>query len=408
MLNPFRHHRMKTNKYFGLDRNIFFTGLTSFFTDTSTKMVYSVMPLFLLSIGASKTTLSLIEGIAESTASLLKAFSGFWSDKIGRNKPFMILGYGLTALITPIYAFVRTPMQVLVFRFVERIGKGIRTAPRDSLISGSVKENETGKSFGFHKAMDNSGAIVGPLFAFVLLSLFPLNFDYIFLIATIPAVLGVLTIVFLIKEKRVGITLPQEKFTFKKLPRKFYLFLIIIFVFALGNSTDALLLVKTSETGIKQSFIPFIYMIFNTVSVLLAIPIGKLSDKRGRGKLIILGFLIYALVYFLFGAFHSIKVFIFAFVLYGFYSALTDSCQKAMISDLVDKEVKGTGFGIYHAVLGITLLPASIIAGLLYDRVNSSAPFYFGAAMALLAACFMIVFVVYFKKQQAEAGPRFF
>jgi len=172
MLNPFRHHRMKTNKYFGLDRNIFFTGLTSFFTDTSTKMVYSVMPLFLLSIGASKTTLSLIEGIAESTASLLKAFSGFWSDKIGRNKPFMILGYGLTALITPIYAFVRTPMQVLVFRFVERIGKGIRTAPRDSLISGSVKENETGKSFGFHKAMDNSGAIVGPLVCFCFIASF--------------------------------------------------------------------------------------------------------------------------------------------------------------------------------------------------------------------------------------------
>ena len=157
---------MKTNRrYFGLDKNIFFTGLTSFFTDTSSKMVYSVMPLFLLSIGATKTQLSLIEGIAESTASLLKAVSGFWSDKIGKNKPFMIIGYAATALVTPLYSYVVHPMQVLVFRFLERVGKGIRTAPRDSLVAASSPKNETGKSFGFHKAMDNSGAIIGPLIA---------------------------------------------------------------------------------------------------------------------------------------------------------------------------------------------------------------------------------------------------
>lgn len=387
-------------KIFGLEKNAFFTGLTSFFTDTSTKMVYSVMPLFLLSIGASKTTISLIEGIAESTASLLKAISGYWSDKIGKNKPFMIIGYGITAIITPLYALARIPIQILFFRFFERIGKGLRAAPRDSLISGSIKKNEAGKTFGFQKAMDNSGAIVGPLIAFLLLSIFPLNYSYIFLLATIPAILGVLTIIIFIKEAKAEKKETTNKISLKLLPKKFYFFLIIIFVFTLGNSADALLLVKTSETGIDKSYIPFVYMIFNTVSVLLAIPIGKLSDRIGREKLIILGFIVYAIVYYFFGRFNSINVFIFLFMLYGFYSALTDGSQKAMISDIVSKDLKGTGFGIYHAVLGITLLPASLIAGLLYDKVNSNAPFYFGSIMALIATILMIIFTVLDKRKR--------
>jgi MFS family permease len=390
----------KKKKIFGLEKNAFFTGLTSFFTDTSTKMVYSVMPLFLLSIGASKTTISLIEGIAESTASLLKAISGYWSDKIGKNKPFMIIGYGITAIITPLYALARIPIQILFFRFFERIGKGLRAAPRDSLISGSIKKNEAGKTFGFQKAMDNSGAIVGPLIAFLLLSIFPLNYSHIFLLATIPAILGVLTIIIFIKEVKTEKKESTNKISLKQLPKKFYFFLIIIFVFTLGNSADALLLVKTSETGIDKSYIPFVYMIFNTVSVLLAIPIGKLSDRIGREKLIILGFLVYGIVYYFFGRFNSINVFILLFILYGFYSALTDGSQKAMISDIVSKDLKGTGFGVYHAVLGITLLPASLIAGLLYDRVNSNAPFYFGSVMALIATILMIIFTILNKRKR--------
>ena len=387
-------------KIFGLEKNAFFTGLTSFFTDTSTKMVYSVMPLFLLSIGASKTTISLIEGIAESTASLLKAISGYWSDKIGKNKPFMVIGYGITAIVTPLYALARIPSQILFFRFFERIGKGLRAAPRDSLISGSIQKNEAGKTFGFQKAMDNSGAIVGPLIAFLLLSIFPLNYSYIFLLATIPAILGVLTIIIFIKEAKAEKKETTNKISLKLLPKKFYFFLIIIFVFTLGNSADALLLVKTSETGIDKSYIPFVYMIFNTVSVLLAIPIGKLSDRIGREKLIILGFIVYAIVYYFFGRFNSINVFIFLFMLYGFYSALTDGSQKAMISDIVSKDLKGTGFGIYHAVHGITLLPASLIAGLLYDKVNSNAPFYFGSIMALIATILMIIFTILDKRKR--------
>ncbi len=233
----------------------------------------------------------------------------------------------------------------------------------------------------------------------ILLYFFPLNFENIFILATIPAIIGVFTIIFFIKEAHSENKGNHQKITLNQLPKKYYFFLFIIFVFALGNSTDALLLVKTTETGINQSYVPFIYMIFNTVSVLLAIPFGKLSDRIGREKLIILGFLIYSIVYFLFGAYNNINIFIFLFILYGFYSALTDSCQKAMVSDLVDKDLKGTGFGIYHSVLGVTLLPASIIAGLLYDKVNSSAPFYFGAAMALIAAIFMIIFTFYSSKK---------
>lgn len=390
---------MKSNKIFGLERNVFFTGLTSFFTDTSTKMVYSVMPLFLLSIGASKTSIAMIEGIAESTASLFKAFSGYWSDKIGKNKPFMIIGYGVTALITPLYAFATVPLQILIFRFLERIGKGLRAAPRDSLVSASVPKEEAGRSFGFHKAMDNSGAIFGPLAAFVLLYLFPLSFKTIFILATIPALLGVATIVLFIKEAKSAKKEEKPAFHLKQLPKKFYLFLAVIFVFTLGNSADALLLVKTAETGINKAYIPFVYMIFNMVSVVLAVPIGKLSDKVGREKLIIAGFFVYALTYFLFGRYNSINVFFFLFLLYGLYSALTDSSQKAMVSDIVSKDLRGTGYGIYHSVLGITLLPASLIAGLLYDKVNSNAPFYFGASMAFIAALLMMLFVLVDRKQ---------
>ena len=178
-----------------------------------------------------------------------------------------------------------------------------------------------------------------------------------------------------------------------------YFFLIIVFVFTLGNSADALLLVKTTETGINKAYIPFVYMIFSTISVLLAIPIGNLSDKIGREKLIIAGFLVYAVVYYCFGKFNTISAFILLFTLYGLYSALTDGTQKAMDADIVSKDIKGTGFGIFQAVLGITLLPASLIAGLLYDHVNSNAPFYFGATMALIAAILMIIFTLTSKKR---------
>jgi MFS family permease len=383
----------KEKRFFGFKRNIIFTGLTSFLTDTSVKMVYSVMPMFLLSIGASKTSLSIIEGIAESTSALVKTLSGFWSDKIGKNKPFMLIGYGLSALIIPLYSFVVSPIQVLYLRFMERLGKGFRTAPRDSLIAGSVTNGETGKSFGLQKAMDNSGAIVGPLAAFAMLSLFPGNFHLIFLLAGIPAILGIFVIIFGIKEAKKNKESLFRKFRFKDFPRRYYLFLAIIFIFTLGNSTDALLMVKANEVGVKVAFIPLVYLVTSVVSVLLAIPIGTLSDKIGKEKILIAGFVIYAIVYFGFGITGSIGTIVFLFALYGLYSAATDGIQKAFISDIIDNNKQGTGMGIYNALLGITLLPASVIAGLLYDKINSHIPFYFGAVTALVSAVLMLFFI---------------
>lgn len=377
---------------FGLERNIFFAGLTSFLTDTSTKMIYCIMPLFLLSIGASKTTLSLIEGIAESTASVLKALSGSWSDKIGKNKPFMLIGYVVTAIITPIYSIAVSPFQVLYLRFIERVGKGIRTAPRDSLVAGSSQNGKMGKSFGFHKAMDNCGAIIGPLIAFLILLIFPGDYRRVFFFAAIPALLGVLTIIFFIREaKRKKDNLPK-KIGLKDFSKRYYLFLVIVFIFTLGNSTDALLIVKAKDIGINITYIPLVYLIFNSVSVLFAMPMGILSDRIGREKLIIFGYLIYSIVYYGFGKTSNETIVITLFALYGLYSAATDGIQKALVSDMIDKDKKGTGLGIYNSLLGITLLPASLIAGILYDKVNSSVPFYFGASTAFIAAILMFVF----------------
>jgi len=389
--------KQKKNKIFGFSKNIVFIGLTSFLTDTSVKMLYSVMPMFLMSIGASKTSLALIEGLAESTASLIKGLSGFWSDKIGKNKPFLIIGYGLSALIIPLYVFVYAPIHVLLLRFVERFGKGIRTAPRDSLIAGSVVNGESGKSFGLQKAMDNSGAIVGPLIAFGLLLLFPGNFKIIFLLAGIPAILAIFVIIFGIKEAKKRKAELFTKFHFRDFSPKFYFFLAIIFIFTLGNSTDALLMVKANEVGIKVAFIPLVYLITNLVSVVFAIPIGKFSDRVGKEKILVVGFLIYAAVYFGFGISGNISFIVTLFAFYGLYSAATDGIQKAFISDLTDKNKKGTGLGIYNALLGITLLPASLIAGSLYDKVDSSVPFYFGAATAIISAILMVFFILKYK-----------
>jgi MFS family permease len=394
----------KERKLFGFSRNIIFTGVISFLTDSSVKIIYSIMPMFLMSLGASKTSLALIEGIAESTSSVFKVISGFWSDKIGKNKPFMLIGYGLSALVLPIYAFVITPLHVLIIRFTERVGKGIRTAPRDSLIAGSVTNGETGKAFGFQKTMDNSGAIVGPLIAFGLLSFFPGNYRLIMIFAGIPAIIAIFVIIFGLKEVRKNKKELFTKFHFRDFSTKFYLFLIVIFIFTLGNSTDALLMVKANELGIKVAFIPLVYLVTSVVSVIMAIPIGSLSDKIGKEKILVTGFLIYAIVYFGFGSTSGTHLIVTLFALYGLYSAATDGIQKAFISDLVDKNKKGTALGIYNALLGLTLLPASLIAGILYDKVDSNAPFYFGAVTAILAAVCMILFIFYNKRVMHRAA----
>lgn len=377
---------------FGLNRNVFFMGITSFLTDTASKMIYSVMPLFLMSLGASKTELSIIEGIAESTASVIKAVSGRFSDKIRKNKPFMIVGYAFTAILSPLFAIVTSPIHVLAIRFTERVGKGIRSAPRDSLIAASSDSNGRGKSFGFHKAMDNSGAIIGPLLASGILFLFPKQYRVVFIAAFLPAMIGLIALIKYVRESKEVRAKSIETFKLSDFPLKYYALLGIVVFFTLGNSTDALLLIKAGDIGIKAALIPIVYMLTSVVSVLAAVPIGMLSDKIGRERLIIFGYLLYAAVYFGFGRTSSQMALVMLFALYGLYSASTDGIQKALVSDIVDKDKLGTGLGIYNSLVGITLLPASLIAGLLYDNVNNQAPFYFGSAMALAAAVLMLVF----------------
>ena len=379
-------------KILGLNPNVFFVGITSFLTDTTSKMIYAVMPMFLLSLGATKTELSLIEGIAESTASVMKALSGWWSDKIGQNKPFMIVGYGFAALLSPLFSLAATPFQVLIIRFSERVGKGIRTAPRDSLIAGSTEEKSRGKGFGFHKAMDNSGAILGPLLAFGILALFPGEYRKIFLIAGIPSLFGLTALILFVKEAKKDRTEIPSKIRLSDFPKRYYFFLGIVFLFTLGNSTDALLLVKASDIGVKDAFIPIMYLIFNSVSVIFSIPAGMLSDRIGRERLVIFGYLLYAIIYFGFGATNSKGFLILLFASYGIYSATTDGVQKAMVSDFIEKNKRGTALGLYNCIIGVTLLPASIIAGLLYDNVSNRAPFYFGSVMAFAAAILMAGF----------------
>ena len=389
MLNEDRRNE---KKILGLERNIFFVGTTSFLTDTATKMIYAIMPLFLMTLGATKTEISLIEGISESTASVLKALSGWWSDKVGKNKPFMIIGYAFTAILSPLFSMVTSPLQVLMVRFTERVGKGIRTAPRDSLIAGSSSDHTKGRSFGFHKAMDNSGAILGPLLAFGILSLFPGDYRKVFVFAAIPGFLGLISIIFFVKEAKRDKAERLGRITLKDFSPKYYAFLGIVFIFTLGNSTDALLLIKASDIGVKAVLIPIVYLIFNSVSAIFSVPAGILSDKIGRERLIIFGYLLYAMVYFGFGRTNSQGVLILLFALYGLYSAATDGIQKALVSDLIDQKKRGTGLGLYNCLVGITLLPASVIAGLLYDHINNRAPFYYGSIMALVAAMLMLIF----------------
>ena len=384
-------------KKLGLARNVIGAGFTSFFTDTATKMIYAVMPMFLLSIGASATAIALIEGIAESTAAILKAISGYISDRIGKSKPFMIIGYGLASLVLPLYALATLPIHVLLIRFTERVGKGIRSAPRDRLISNSIKRKVAGKSFGFQKAMDDSGAVLGPLLACLILYLMPGNYHLVFLLAVIPAICGVACVVFFVREVHLKREHQQQdaKFKcsqFKQLPKKYFQFLLVIFIFSLGNSSDALLLLKAATTDINPIFVPFIFMLFSTTSVLCAMPVGKLSDKIGRPKLMALGFLIYSLSYLGFGHYDNFLAFIPLFIMYGIYSALADVSQKSLISDITTPETKGTGYGLYHATLGLTLLPASFIGGYLYDHVNNQVPFYFGSVTAFIACILMFYF----------------
>lgn len=409
----------------GLDRNVFWAGVASFFMDVSSEMVYSLVPIFLSSVlGVNKSLIGLIEGIAETTASLVKMFSGWLSDKLGRRKPLMLCGYSLSTLSRPLLALATGWGMVLGSRFIDRFGKGVRTAPRDAIIADSCVKQELGRSFGYHRAMDQFGAVVGPAIAFLVLSVQAEGYRTVFWISIIPGVLCVAVIALFIKEKRRrgasgagsecasddgpatstipdGATAvtparprrPPWRQRLGRLRGPLFAYLLVTGVFCLGNSSDAFLILRANDLQVAAVMIPVLYLVFNLIYSALSIPAGLLADKVGRRKVALLGFALFAVAYAWMAVADSQVAAWGVFVVYGAYMAVADGNGRALLAEFAADDRRGTAFGAYHMVVGLAALPASIIAGVLYDRVSPAAPFWVGAAAAVLAGVLMLALV---------------
>ena len=393
-----------------LGRNVLGLGAVSFFTDASTEMIYPLLPVFLAGVlGANASFIGAIEGLAESTASLLKVVSGIWSDKIGRRKPLVVAGYALASVVRPFTALAQTATQVLAIRLTDRIGKGIRTAPRDALLADSIPAAARGRAFGFHSAADNAGAVLGPLLAFLFLStqgvstldatrLGPAEEQAIrnvFGLAAIPAVIAVAILIFVVRDvprteageeaaRKSGVPGAAET-----LSRRFWGYLVVVLLFTLGNSTDAFLLLRAHQLGVPIVLAPILWAVLNLVKAATGTYGGQLSDTFGRKPLIVGGWLLYAAVYFAFGwataAWHAWLL----FVVYGIFYGMTEGTEKALVADLVPRARRGAAFGWYNLAIGLGALPASIIFGAIWDRSGAPTAFVFGATLALVAAVLM-------------------
>ncbi|MDB9529315.1 MFS transporter [Oscillatoria sp. CS-180] len=373
----------------GLNSTVRSLGLVSLLSDFSSKMVYPVTPLFLTGVlGAPAWTVGIIEGIAESTASILKLYSGWLSDRAGQRKPFAIAGYGLGSLSKLFMASSTIWGHVLGARFLDRVGKGLRAAPRDALIAENCPPQQRGRAFGLHHSLETIGEVIGPLAGFAFLWFFPNNYRGVFTLAFFPALLGVLVLLLLVKEPRQNSqtkrSLPQ--FTFRGLSPAYRRFLLIIGLFSLGNSSDAFLLLRAQDLGFAGGQVLLLYALFNLVEVLLGFAAGNLSDRVGRRPLLVCGYLVFAMVYLGFAIAQGAAIIWPLFMLYGLYSTLTRGIQKAFVADLVHPERRGAEVGTYYMVIGLIALPASLIAGWLYTQVGAAIPFYLSAAIATFAA----------------------
>ena len=364
-------------------------GLVSLCSDLASKMVYPITPIFLTGIlGAPAWTVGVVEGLAESAASLLKLYSGWLSDRLGQRKPFAVIGYGLGALSKLALVFAGVWGHVLGARLIDRVGKGLRAAPRDALIAENCPAHQRGRAFGLHHSLETVGEIIGPLLGFWFLQQFAGSYRRVFAIAFIPALVGVVLLLALVAEPRQAPvsrrSLPQ--FTLRGLSPAYRRYLIVVGLFSLGNSSDAFLLLRAQDLGIAGEQLLLLYALFNLVEVTLGFAAGNLSDRVGRRPLLVGGYGVFALVYLGFATAQTAVMTWLLFALYGLYSTLTRGVQKAFVADLVHPERRGAEVGTFHMVIGLFALPASLIAGWLYAHVSVSAPFYLGAGTAIIAA----------------------
>ena len=391
-------------------------GFVSLFTDMSSEMAYTQIPLFLTNVlGVSKATVGLIEGVAESTASLLRLVSGYVSDKVGKRKPLILAGYGLGAISKPLLALAASGATVGGLRFLDRLGKGLRTAPRDALIAENTPKAIRGRAFGLHRTMDTTGAVLGPLLGAWFLTHISPNLRHLFLFAGLPGLLAVLTLVFAVREgagargqgrEKTGderqetgeatqnpksqIQNPMRLPRWSELTPEYRRFLLVVLLFNLGNSSDTFLILRASGAGFGNVAILWLYAAFNGVEAVLGYSAGSLSDRVGRKPLIVCGYFIFALVYAGFALAGSKPAIVALFLLYGGYYTLTQGTQRAFAADLADPAQRATQIGAYHTVVGVALLPASVLAGWLFDR-NPAAPFAVGAVTALVSAFLLLL-----------------
>jgi MFS family permease len=379
----------------GIPRPVWFLGWTSLFTDAATEMIYPLLPVYLSRVlGAGAMSLGIIEGVAEGINSALKIVSGWWSDRRAKRRPLVIAGYALSGAARPLIAITTTWTQVLVIRALDRTGKGVRGAPRDAMLARFADAASRGRIFGFHRAMDHAGAIVGPLLAAAFLFFWPGEYRTLFALTAIPGAVAV-AILFLVKEdgrQRAG---PQERSEreggSERLPRRLYAVLGTILLFSLGNSADAFLLLRLTDALGSATAIPLLWAMLHLVKASLSTWGGALSDRFGRKRIIVTGWVIYSIVYIGFATATSAPLFIAWFLLYGIYFALAEGAEKALVADLTPAQRHGTAFGVYNAALGAGALTASVVFGFLYERFSPAAAFSTGAGLAGVAAALLLL-----------------
>ena len=383
-----------------IPRNVVAMGLVSLFNDISSEMIYPIVPIFLTTIlAAPASAVGLIEGVAESTASLLKMISGWLSDRLKKRKIFVTAGYSLSAASKFLIGLAQTWPFVLFARFIDRLGKGTRTAARDALILESVEPENRGRAFGLHRSMDSAGAVIGPILALLLIYLYQNNFRLIFFLAGIPSTIGVILLLLLVKEKIKTNLEPAPKqpltanykFHWRELDPAFKNFLLISVVFALGNSSDAFLILRAQDLGLATTLTVAAYVLFNLTYSFFSYPVGILVDKIGAKKILTIGFTLFAFIYLALGLIQNGFWIWFIFPLYGIYMALTDGVTKAYIAQMIPKEKAGTAFGAYLMSTGMCMFVSSFAAGLLWKFISPSAAFYFGALTSLIAVSWFII-----------------